>query len=51
MDGLGYSLDDREPRSVALLYHRPRPCANPGRGIMMNKQQAIRTGTASWLTD
>jgi uroporphyrinogen-III synthase len=31
-----------EPRLAALLYHRPCPCANPGRGVMMNKQRAIQ---------
>jgi hypothetical protein len=29
---------------AALLYHPRRPCANPGAGVMMNKQQAIRVG-------
>jgi hypothetical protein len=29
----------------ALLYHPPPPCANPGDGIMMNKQRAIGVGT------
>src|SRR5665647_3729697 len=31
-----------EPRLAALLYHRRCPCANPGRGVMMNKQLPIR---------
>ncbi len=39
-----------EPRLAALLYHRPWPCANPGRGAMMNKQQAIGVRAKSWLT-
>jgi hypothetical protein len=30
-----------ERRLAALLYHPWRPCANPGAGAMMNKQQAI----------
>jgi hypothetical protein len=35
----------------ALLYHRRRPCANPGGSVMMNKQQAIGVRAASWRTD
>jgi hypothetical protein len=50
MAGLGYYLHEVELRSAALLYHRPRPCANPGQGIMMNKQQAIPIRAAPWLT-
>jgi hypothetical protein len=54
-DGLGYYLSETEPRLAALLYHPQRPCANPGRGLMMNKQQAIQmkyeARTGSWLTD
>jgi hypothetical protein len=42
MGGLDYSLGKLELRLAALLYHRPHPCANPARGIMMNKQQAIQ---------
>jgi hypothetical protein len=34
----------------ALLYHPERPCANPGRDVMMNKQQANGVRTGSWLT-
>jgi hypothetical protein len=29
---------------AALLYHRRRACANPGSGVMMNKQQTIHVG-------
>jgi hypothetical protein len=41
---------------AALLYHRRRPCANPGRGIMMNKLWAIGVvakarGVGSWRID
>jgi hypothetical protein len=50
MGGLDYSLGKLEPRLAALLYHRRRPCANPGQGIMMNKQQAIPIRAAPWLT-
>src|ERR1700687_4966458 len=42
MEGLGCCLDEMEPRLAGLLYHRPCPCANPGRGVMMNKQRAIQ---------
>jgi uroporphyrinogen-III synthase len=35
------SGDEDGPRFDALLYHPQRPCANPTRGVMMNKQQAI----------
>jgi hypothetical protein len=38
MGGLDYNLNREEPRLAALLYHRQRPCANPGQAIMMNKQ-------------
>ena len=39
------ALDDfretrMELRFAALLYHPQRPCANPGRSVMMNKHQA-----------
>jgi hypothetical protein len=27
---------------AALLYHRRRPCANPGGSVKLNKQQAFR---------
>jgi hypothetical protein len=42
MGGLDYNSNQGEPRLAALLYHPQRPCANPGRAIMMNKQQAIQ---------
>jgi uroporphyrinogen-III synthase len=35
------SGDEDGRRFGALLYHPQRPCANPGRGAMMNKQLAI----------
>ena len=40
-----------ERRLAALLYHRPRSCANPAGRAMMNKQQAIGVTSKSWLTD
>jgi hypothetical protein len=40
-----------EQRFAALLYHPRRPCANPGPGVMMNKQQATGVRARSWLTD
>jgi hypothetical protein len=33
----------------ALLYHPPRPCANPAAGIKMNKPTAIAVNTKSRL--
>jgi hypothetical protein len=30
---------------AALLYHRRRPCANPGGSVQLNKQRAIRVKT------
>jgi hypothetical protein len=53
--GFGYiSGDEGEQGLTALLYHPRRPCANPGAGIMMNKQRATGVGigittATSWL--
>jgi hypothetical protein len=51
MEGLDYNLQGRNSDFSALLYHRRRPCANPGKGVMMNKQQAIGVRAKSWLID
>jgi uroporphyrinogen-III synthase len=36
---------------TALLYHRPGPCANPGRRVMMNKPEAIALIAPAGLID
>jgi hypothetical protein len=51
MAGLDDELDEQGTAVCALLYHRPHPCANPGEGVMMNKQQAIGVRAKSWLID
>jgi hypothetical protein len=43
--------DDDGPGLRALLYHRRRPCANPGSGIKMNNTKATGVKTKSWQTD
>jgi hypothetical protein len=50
MERLDYKEMRVEPRFAALLYHRQRPCANPGESLMMNKQQAIGVRAKSWRT-
>jgi len=40
-----------ERRSVALLYHPRRACANPGERIKMNKRMAIRIRVKTLLQD
>jgi hypothetical protein len=51
MARLDDDLDELGTAVCALLYHRPHPCANPGEGVMMNKQQAIGVRAKSWLID
>jgi len=49
---------DEVEQMKGLLYHSLSPCANPGRGVMMNKGEAIGVNddcnfkaARSWLTD
>jgi hypothetical protein len=38
MERFVYNLKDEDGTAIAaMLYHPPRPCANPGPGAMMNK--------------
>jgi uroporphyrinogen-III synthase len=42
MERAWFNLQDEGGTAIsALLYHPRRPCANPGPGVMMNKQKAI----------
>jgi hypothetical protein len=41
MDGFAGGEGTEGNRIAAMLYHRWRPCANPGRRLKMTKQRAI----------
>jgi hypothetical protein len=58
MARLADSPKDEAEQMKGLLYHPHGPCANPGRGVMMNKPVAVGVyhgcnfkAARSWLTD